>query len=103
MVVGVQAFSGPLSDLSGLRHPAERHDRQHRSRYGTIPGVDEGLSWRKSTRCGTNACVEVELGPDQVRVRDSKNPAGELTFSAESWRGFLAGVRAGQFDTPARP
>lgn len=77
-------------------------------------------AWRKSSRCETSACVEVAFpfraatasagngacvevadcgcGAD-VLVRDSKDPDGAvLSFSAASWRGFLADIRVGQFD-----
>jgi hypothetical protein len=37
--------------------------------------------------------------PSDVAVRDSKNPdSGALMFEAGVWAGFLAGVKAGQFD-----
>ncbi|GLY53828.1 DUF397 domain-containing protein [Lentzea sp. NBRC 102530] len=49
-------------------------------------------AWRKSSYSnGTpeGECVEVSLSHD-TRVRDSKNPAGEvLAFSTSAWRTFL--------------
>jgi hypothetical protein len=54
--------------------------------------------WRKSTRCGTNACVEVampfvdERGP--VRLRDSEAPDSILTFDQKMWRAFIKAVSA---------
>jgi hypothetical protein len=41
-----------------------------------------------------------------AQVRDSKDPDGpSLAFSADAWRGFLAGLHAGEFDlgTGTRP
>ncbi|WP_433301167.1 DUF397 domain-containing protein [Actinoplanes sp. CA-030573] len=63
---------------------------------------DANLTWRKSTRSGAAGhCVEVADVPAAVLVRDSKNVEGPvLTFTATEWTGFIAGVRAGEFDRP---
>ncbi|MEV4345139.1 DUF397 domain-containing protein [Actinoplanes sp. NPDC049596] len=63
---------------------------------------DANLTWRKSTRSGAAGhCVEVANVPSTVLVRDSKNTAGPvLAFSDPDWSGFIAGVRAGEFDRP---
>ena len=61
--------------------------------------------WHKSTRSGNgNACVEVadnlvaEHGA--VLVRDSKNPTGPcLRFTPTEWTMFVAGAKAGAFDS----
>jgi len=56
--------------------------------------------WRRSTRCSQDSCVEVADLPDGgVAVRDSKQSFGGpvLTFSAQEWQAFVAGVRAGEF------
>ena len=53
--------------------------------------------WRKSTKSGSNGgnCVEVADNlADVVLVRDTKDrDGGTLTFSTESWRGFVAMTR----------
>ena len=56
--------------------------------------------WRKSTRSGTNGCVEVALDTAEVAVRDSKQHGNGpvLLFTAHEWDAFLAGVRDGEFD-----
>jgi hypothetical protein len=58
-------------------------------------------NWRKSTWCGSAACVEVdtESGP-VVRVRDSKPDAGPdvLAFSPGAWRGLIQAVRSGDME-----
>jgi hypothetical protein len=36
-------------------------------------------------------------------VRDSKDPASPvITFAPDSWREFVAQIRAGRYDLPAR-
>jgi hypothetical protein len=49
------------------------------------------VAWVRSSRCNThNNCVELRLGEDSVRVRDSKNvEAGSLTFDQDGWKAFL--------------
>ncbi|MEV0896311.1 DUF397 domain-containing protein [Actinoplanes sp. NPDC049802] len=63
---------------------------------------DTTLTWRKSSRSGAAGhCVEVAEVPAAVLVRDSKDVSGPvLSFGATGWTGFLAGVRAGEFDRP---
>lgn len=58
--------------------------------------------WRKSSFSGNEyECVEVSLGPRQVRARDSKDPMGpQLVFSAHAWRDFIAGVMDGTLEGP---
>jgi hypothetical protein len=56
-------------------------------------------AWRKSSRCDTNACVEVATISGGIAVRDSKWPDGPiLRFDRNEWSAFLAGIRAGDFD-----
>jgi hypothetical protein len=46
-----------------------------------------------------NACVEVAVTEDGVRVRDSKDRSGPvLAFTPEEWRAFTAGAAVGEFD-----
>jgi hypothetical protein len=54
--------------------------------------------FRKSSFCGSSACVEVAQADGEVLVRDSKDPAAALRFTADEWAAFVAGVRAGEFD-----
>jgi Domain of unknown function (DUF397) len=56
------------------------------------------VDWRKSTRCGSSACVEVAVVDGGVLVRDSKNPdRAPLTFTREEWTAFVEGVNLGEF------
>lgn len=61
---------------------------------------DDGLTvWRKSTRSSTGNCVEIRQLLDEVLIRDSKDPDGTvLSFGTSSFRSFVAGLRAGDFD-----
>ena len=65
---------------------------------------DANITWRKSTRSGAAGhCVEVATVPASVLVRDSKDVTGPvLAFGERDWAGFIAGVRAGEFDRPGR-
>lgn len=57
--------------------------------------------WKRSSFCKADEpmCVEVFVGGNGVAVRDSKNPAGPmLSFTADEWSAFVAGVKNGEFD-----
>jgi Domain of unknown function (DUF397) len=56
------------------------------------------VNWRKSSRCASNACVEVAKVDGGVMVRDSKNPdRAALRFTPEEWSAFVEGVNLGEF------
>lgn len=58
--------------------------------------------WRKSSySSNTGNCVQVARNfPGIVAVRDSKDPDGPvLVFTADEWRAFVSGARAGEFGT----
>jgi hypothetical protein len=54
--------------------------------------------WRRSTRCESGHCVEVARQDRAVVMRNSTVPDLHLRLSVEAWEGFVAGLRAGQFD-----
>jgi hypothetical protein len=55
-------------------------------------------AWRKSSYCGSAACVEIAKTDDMFLVRDSKDPESPvLAFTQEEWSAFIAGVNAGEF------
>jgi Domain of unknown function (DUF397) len=76
------------------------------------------LEWTKSSFCETGACLEVGTTwtkssksaangnsaeaarprVNEILVRDSKSPNLALSFTAEEWRAFVEGVKAGEFD-----
>lgn len=53
------------------------------------------------TYCADTACVEVDVAsaaPD-VLVRDSKDLSiPPMRYTADEWKAFVAGVKAGEFD-----
>jgi hypothetical protein len=55
-------------------------------------------TWRKSSRCGTNACVEVAKVGDGYLIRDSKRPDQEpLQFTEEELAAFVTAFAEGEF------
>lgn len=58
------------------------------------------VEWRRADACSADAdCVEIAHTDDSIQLRDSKDPDGPvLTFTADEWRAFLAGAKAGEFD-----
>ncbi len=65
-----------------------------------MPDVDATAeaTFRSSSFSGGGDCVEVAIGTDDVRVRDSKNRArAPLIFSRTAWEGFVAATRMGEF------
>ena len=65
-----------------------------------MAAIEEHLTgWKTSSRSAGDNCVEVCIGDDGVRIRDTKDRSGPvLTVSREAWQAFLDGVRNGEFD-----
>lgn len=58
-------------------------------------------SWRKSSFSGSGDCLEWLVRTDGVRLRNSTRPDGvELHLTHAEWTAFIAGVKAGEADTP---
>jgi predicted secreted Zn-dependent protease len=58
------------------------------------------IGWRRASFCGGGECVEVGAQDDMIVVRDSKEPSGfTLRYSKTEWQAFIAGVKAGEFDS----
>ncbi|RFS86214.1 DUF397 domain-containing protein [Actinomadura spongiicola] len=55
--------------------------------------------WRRSTRCASNACVEVaRVTGDAISVRDTEDIATRLAFGLGEWHDFVRDVKDGRFD-----
>jgi hypothetical protein len=56
--------------------------------------------WFKSARSGgaSDACVEVRITEDAVRVRDSKNPSAVLSVDLPA---LLTAIKSGRLDQPS--
>lgn len=52
--------------------------------------------WRRSSRCESNACVEVARGHGYVAVRDNTLPHLHLRFDEASWRGLVRDIQNGR-------
>ncbi|MGL5811471.1 MAG: DUF397 domain-containing protein [Nocardioides sp.] len=62
-----------------------------------IPLDGVNSAWVKSSFSGYADCVEWCIDEREVRVRDSKNPAGpELSFTHAEWAAFRRGIQAGE-------
>jgi hypothetical protein len=100
-------WSNPDSAWTGLRHPTININLVLSADTVAWWGGDDmkterSLVWRRSTRCSSNACVEVAMSEQAVFVRSSVHPeALNLSFSRECWREFVAALRAGEFDYSA--
>src|SRR4051794_41061221 len=79
-----------------------------RGAVSSSEGVDAGRqqtsggsrsSWRISSFSSQEACVEVLVDTDLVRVRNSRNRTlSAVTFGAGVWSAFTAGIRGDEFD-----
>jgi hypothetical protein len=55
--------------------------------------------WRKASLCGGGECIEFAELNGMVVMRDSKDPRGGLLrYSADEFRSFVLGIKAGEFD-----
>jgi hypothetical protein len=52
-------------------------------------------SWRKSSRCESQHCLEVAGLAEGLAVRNSTDPTRVLVFARPAWRKFLANLSAG--------
>ena len=62
-----------------------------------------GPAWRRSSRCGNVACVEVARSGQSILVRDSKDPHGpRLEFGGPVWHAFVSDIKNDEYGEPAR-
>jgi hypothetical protein len=57
---------------------------------------EQQRDWKKSTRCGNAACVEVDTTSDEnyVLVHDSKDASPELRYARSEWATVLGAIAA---------
>jgi len=55
------------------------------------------------TACGNATCIEVRstIGQTHVLIRSTERREESIVCSADEWREFVAGVKAGKFDEVA--
>ncbi|GAA3235662.1 DUF397 domain-containing protein [Dactylosporangium siamense] len=54
----------------------------------------DGLIWRKSAACASQACIEVARGESAFLVRDSTDAEGPLLkFDVAAWASFVAVIQ----------
>jgi hypothetical protein len=65
------------------------------------PSKKDAPVWRRSSFCRDGNCIEVasESDCEDVLVRSSLARALTLRFTRSEWVAFVAGVRAGEFDS----
>lgn len=66
-----------------------------KSSYCASSGCVE-VEFTESSFCANSGCVEVAIEPDLIRVRDTNGVI--VSYDADEWRAFIAGVKAGEFD-----
>lgn len=54
--------------------------------------------WKKSRRCETSACIEVDVIDGIWHLRNNGRPDVVIQATQEEIRAFVAGVIAGDFD-----
>lgn len=78
------------------------HRRYNERKPVDNPDVVGELTWRKSSYCADNTCVEVAWLGNDVLIRDAKDPGGPvLKFSPREWAAFIDGVCDGEFQGTA--
>ena len=62
--------------------------------------LQKDLQFKVSSRCNYAQCVGVARSSNgDVVVQDTKNSSQKpLTFTAEEWKAFVAGVKNGEFE-----
>lgn len=54
--------------------------------------------WRRALDCESTSCAEVRRHGETTQIRSSLAPDEVVTFTADEWAVFRAGVAAGDFD-----
>ena len=55
--------------------------------------------WKRSSKCPPfPGCIEVMRKGTEILVRDDKSKRIVVRTNSRSWKGFIDGVKAGEFD-----
>ena len=55
-------------------------------------------AWRRSSRCGSNACVEIAQRDHSILLRDSEDPNGpRLEFGFGTWSDFVDAIKCNTY------
>jgi hypothetical protein len=63
---------------------------------------DSIMSWRKSSACQNEECIEIAAQNGTFVFRNSTQPDGRIYASAEEFEALLKGAKAGDFDDMIR-
>jgi hypothetical protein len=89
-------------NLSRFISPRSLSNTYYRGR-GICPADITRAAWQKSSFSGYNGnCFEIaRLRGDRIGVRDTKDQGSGpvLVFSQDEWTAFMAGLKAGEFDS----
>lgn len=89
-------------NLSRFISPSLLNNSYYR-RHGIRPEDFTRAAWQKSSFSGYNgSCFEIaRLRSDRIGVRDTKDRGSGpvLVFNQDEWTAFLAGLKAGEFDS----
>jgi hypothetical protein len=89
-------------NLSRFISPRSLSDTYYR-RHGITPEDIAHAVWLKSSFSGYNGnCFEIaRLRSDRIGVRDTKDHGSGpvLVFNTDEWTAFMAGLKAGEFDS----
>jgi hypothetical protein len=69
-------------------------------RFDSPQCVEVDIPFHTASACTLGGCVEVGASTKAhvVLVRNSTRPDEVASFTADEWRVFVAGVKAGEFD-----
>lgn len=63
-----------------------------------LRGYELISEWRRSSRCDSSQCAEVARTASGVALRNSTTEQVILPLSVGAWRGFIDGLKHGDFD-----
>jgi len=58
----------------------------------------ETTSWRKSSQCETNTCLEISRSNGHLQLRNSTQPAVTVSCTDREWQSFREALMRGEFE-----